>query len=127
MLKKVMVFFMIACLLVRGSALIYLLINVNTVLPNGVLGCTALICAVFAALLFYYFYKGIKRRDMEFAFILNGFTVMYNLITLRVSVPSTLNVFEYIAAGGLFEIIAGIVLIILSKQRTAMLMAQKGM
>ena len=126
MLKKVMVLFMAACLFVRGGALVYLLANVYTVLPNGVMGCTALICAVFAALLFFYFRGGIKRRDMEFAFILNSFTVVYNMLTLRLSVPSTLNAFEYIAAGGLFEIIAGIMLVILSKQRTAMLMAKKG-
>ena len=117
---------MAACLFVRGGALVYLLANVYTVLPNGVMGCTALICAVFAALLFFYFRGGIKRRDMEFAFILNSFTVVYNMLTLRLSVPSTLNAFEYIAAGGLFEIISGIVLVILSKQRTAMLMAKKG-
>ena len=126
MLKKVMVLFMAACLLVRGGALVYLLANVYTVLPNGILGCTALICAVFATLIFFYFHSGIKRRDMEFAFILNSFTIIYNMFTLRLSVPSTLNAFEYIAAGGLFEIIVGIVLIILSKQRTAMLMAKKG-
>ena len=127
MLKKVMLIFMSACLLARGGALVYLLANVYTVLPNGVMGCTALICAVFAALVYFYFRGGIKRRDMEFAYILNSFTIIYNMITLRTSVPSTLNTFEYIAAGTLFEIFVGIVLIILSKQRTAMLMAQNGM
>ncbi len=126
MLKKIMLLFTMLCLLARGSALVYLLVNVYTVLPNGVLGCTALICAVFAALIYHYFAHGIKRRNMEFAFILNSFTVLFNMFWLRFSVPSTLNVFEYIAAGTLFEVVVGIVLVVLSKQRTAMLMAKKG-
>lgn len=127
MLKKIMLLFMASCLVVRGSALIYLLVNVNTMLPNGVLGCTALICAVFCTLIFHYFASGIKRRDMEFAFILNCITVLFNMFSLRYSVLSTLNFFEYMAAGTLFEVVAGIVFVVLSKQRTAMLMAKQGL
>jgi hypothetical protein len=117
---------MILCLLARGGALVYLLANVHTVLPNGVLGCTALVCAVFATLVFHYFAKGIKRREMEFAFILNSIIVLLNMFMLRFSVPSTLNLFEYLAAGTLFEVVVGIAFVILSKQRTTTLMAQKG-
>jgi len=127
LLKKTMAAFMILCLLARGGAMGYLLAKVHTVLPNGVLGCTALVCAVFATLIVHYFRNGTKRREMEFAFILNSIIVLINMITLRVSVPSTLNFFEYLAAGTLFEVAVGIALVVLSKQRTAMLVAQKGM
>lgn len=121
-----MLFFMMLCLLVRGSALIYLLVNVYTVLPNGVLGCTALICAVFAALIFHYFAHGIKRRHMEFAFLLNSIIVLFDMFWLRFGVPSSLGLFEYVAAGTLFEVVVGMVLVVLSRQRTAMLMAKNG-
>ena len=125
MLKKIMTVFMALCLLERGIGLVYLLAHVHTVLPNGVLGCTALVCGVFAALLFFRFFGGIKRRDMEFAFLLNSIIVVYNMVSIRYGVPSTLNLFEYLAAGNLFEILAGAVLIILSRQRTAMLVASR--
>ena len=126
MLKKIMVLAMALCLLVRGGALVYLMVNVYTALPNGVLGCTALVCAVFATLLFFYFSGGIKRREMEFAFILNCVIVIINMFMLRFNVVASFNVYEYMAAGTLFEVITGVVLVILSKQRTAMLMAKKG-
>jgi len=118
-----MLMFMTFCLLVRGSALVYLLIRVNTALPNGVLGCTAMICAVFATILYHSYASSIKRRDMEFAFILNCATILFNMFTLRYTVPATLNVFEYMAAGTLFEVVVCVVLVILSKQRTRMIMA----
>ena len=117
---------MALCLLVRGGSLLYLMINVYTALPNGVLGCTALVCAVFATLLFYFFAKGIKRREMEFAFILNCVIVIINMFMLRFGVVASFNLYEYLAAGTLFEVVVGVVLVILSKQRTSMLMAQKG-
>ena len=126
MLKKIMVLFMILCLLVRGGSLVYLLANVHTVLSNGVLGCTALVCAVFATLTFYHFFKSIQRRELEFAFILDSIIVIINMLMLRTGVPSTLNLFEYLATGTLFEVVVGIVFVVLSKQRTAMLVAQKG-
>ncbi len=122
MLKKTMLYFMFVSLIWRGGALLHLMINIDNALPNAVLGCVGLICGVYGALVALFFVKSIKRRDMEFAFILNCAVVIFNMFYLRYATYATLDIFEYVTAGSLFEVVVGITLVGLSRQRTRRLM-----
>lgn len=113
-----MVAFMATCLLIRGSALIFLLVRMESELPTLILGTTAMVCTVFAILLFRYFAEGIKRREMEFAFLLNGAVVLLNMLCVRFGTPASIDTFEVMAMGTLFEVVAGVTFVVLSKQRT---------
>ena len=118
MLKKFMVAFLATCLLIRGSALIFLLVRMETELPTLTLGTTAMVCTVFVILLFRYFAEGIKRREIEFALLLNAAVVLFNMLCTRFGTPASIDTFELMAMGTFFEVVVGITLVVLSKQRT---------
>ncbi len=125
MLKKTMLFFIFVSLIWRSGSLLYLMISIDNALPNAVLGCIGLICGVYGTLVFLFFIKGIKRRDMEFALILNCAVVIFDMFYLRYATYATLSTFEYVAAGSLFEVVMGIALVIMSRQRTKRLTNKK--
>ncbi len=125
MLKKVMIGFVAFFTLLRGGALGYLMWLGDTNLPTAVLFSTGMVVAIFMVLLAKGLLAGVKRKDIEQGFLFNVGVVLLNMLLVRFGTPANISGVELLVMGNLFEVIAGITLVVLSKRHTRYVLVQR--
>ncbi len=118
MLKNAMFWLMLAFAALRIGGLGYLLGIGETNLPALVLGVSACTAALMLGAALKKLLFGIKRRELEIIFLINSIVVLFNPLYITLTAPITVEPAEMAVTGTLFEVLAGVTFIFLSRRRT---------